>query len=101
MREHLLAVPNEETYAARFMVRHQYKQASTPENDILQLQYERYVTVCGTMVEGVVTNTTELGPLAWLVFGKHAHNVPQDKQATLQDLEYKMSIINGIEKLSS
>lgn len=83
------------------MVRRQYNQTRTPENEILRLQYERYVTVCGTMIEGVVTNVQELGPLAWLVFGQYVQNIPQDKQAILQDLDYKMSIINGIEKLSS
>lgn len=96
-----MSVPGEETYAARFMVRRQYNQTRTPENEILRLQYERYVTVCGTMIEGVVTNVQELGPLAWFVFGQYVQNIPQDKQAILQDLEYKMSIINGIEKLSS
>lgn len=53
------------------------------------------------MIEGVVTNVQELGPLAWFVFGQYVQNIPQDKQAILQVLEYKMSIINGIEKLSS
>lgn len=97
----MLAVPNEETYAGRFMVRNQFNQTRTPENEIIQLQYERYVTVCSTMMEGVVSNVDELGPLAWLVFGKYAHNVTQDKQKPLQDLEYRMNIVNGIEKLGS